>query len=259
MKNEIATGFNAAIAKVKGALLADGRIDLAETAFLLRLVKPAALRGVPEAVALERLLVEVREDGVITSEESDRIIAALERIGAIPVDSLDNYVRVIPDFPKPGDLFRDVTGILDTAEGFRLAIDEMVKKLEDVDFDVVAAPESRGFIFGAALADRLHKAFVPVRKPGKLPRATISEDYALEYGTATVHMHKDAILPGERVVILDDLLATGGTAAACARLVEKLGGVVVRMIFPIELEGFKARQNALKAYAVDALVRYEGK
>lgn len=259
MKNEVATSFNAAIAKVKDALLADGRIDLAETAFLLRLVKPAALRGVPEAVALERLLIEVRKDGVVTSEESDQIIAALERIGSIPVESLDNYVRVIPDFPKPGVLFRDVTGILDTAEGFKLAIDEMVKVLEDVDFDVVAAPESRGFIFGAALAGRLGKAFVPVRKPGKLPRATISEDYALEYGTATLHMHKDAIIPGERVVILDDLLATGGTAAACARLVEKLGGTVACMLFPIELEGFEARTHALKGYVVESLVKYGGK
>lgn len=259
MKNEIATGFNAAIAMVKDALLQDGKIDLAETAFLLRLVKPAALRGIPEAVAFEQLLKEVREDGVVTEEESAKIIGSLERIGSIPVKSLDNYVRVIPDFPKPGILFRDVTGILDTAEGFKLAIDEMVKALDGVAFDVVAAPESRGFIFGAALADRLGKAFVPVRKPGKLPRATISEDYALEYGTATLHMHKDAILPGERVVILDDLLATGGTAAACARLVEKLGGKVVRMLFPIELEGFEARTHALKDYAVDALVRYPGK
>lgn len=259
MKNEIATGFNAAIAMVKDALLEDGRIDLGETAFLLRLVKPASLRGVPEAVALERLLLEVREDGIVTEKESDRIVAALERIGSIPVESIDNYVRVIPDFPKPGVLFRDVTGILDTAEGFRRAVDEMAKALKGVRFDVVAAPESRGFIFGAALADRLHKAFVPVRKPGKLPRATISEDYALEYGTATLHMHKDAILPGERVVILDDLLATGGTAAACARLVEKLGGKVAKMIFPIELEGFEARANALKDYEVVSLVRYPGK
>ncbi len=259
MKNEIATAFNAAIAMVKDALLEDGKIDLAETAFLLRLVKPAALRGIPEAVALEALLLEVRRAGVVNEEESGKIIAALERIGGIPVKSLDNYVRVIPDFPKPGVLFRDVTGILDTAEGFKLAIDEMVTRLDGVRFDVVAAPESRGFIFGAALADRLGKAFVPVRKPGKLPRATISEDYALEYGNASLHMHKDAILPGERVVIVDDLLATGGTAAACARLVERLGGTVARMLFPIELEGFAARTNALKAYAVESLVRYAGK
>ena len=259
MKNEIATGFNAAIAMVKDALLEDGRIDLVETAFLLRLVKPAALRGVPEAVALEAQLKRLRDAGAITPEESARIIVALERIAAISTRALDNYVRVIPDFPKPGVLFRDVTGILDTAEGFRLAVDKMVQALDGVSFDLVAAPESRGFIFGAALADRLGKAFAPVRKPGKLPRRTISEDYELEYGRATLHMHADAILPGERVVVVDDLLATGGTAAACARLVEKLGGTVARMIFPIELEGFGARAGALRGYDVVSLVSYPGK
>ena len=259
MKNEISTGFNAAIAMVKDALLEDGRIDLAETAFLLRLVKPAALRGVPEAVALEASLKRARADGEITPEESARIIGELERIAAISTRALDNYVRVIPDFPKPGVLFRDVTGILDTAEGFKLAVDEMVKALDGVRFDVVVAMESRGFIFGAALADRMGKAFVPVRKPGKLPRKTISEDYRLEYGTATLHMHADAILPGERVVVVDDLLATGGTAVACARLVERLGGTVATMLFPIELEGYAARTGPLKNYSVVSLVRYPGK
>ena len=123
-------------------------------------------------------------------------------------------------------------------------------------FAIVAQPSC---IFGAALADRLGKAFAPVRKPGKLPRRTISEDYELEYGRATLHMHADAILPGERVVVVDDLLATGGTAAACARLVEKLGGTVARMIFPIELEGFGARAGALRGYDVVSLVSYPGK
>ena len=259
MKNEISTGFNSAIAMVKDALLEDGRIDLAETAFLLRLVKPAALRGVPEAVALQKLLEEVREDGIITAEESGKVVEALQRIADISTQSLENYVRVIPDFPKPGVLFRDVTGILDTAEGFTMALNEMVKALDGVTFDVVAAPESRGFIFGAALAGRLGKAFVPVRKPGKLPRSTISEDYDLEYGKATLHIHSDAVIPGERVVIVDDLLATGGTAAACARLVEKLGASVATMLFPIELEGFEARSHALRDYKVVSLVRYSGK
>ena len=172
---------------------------------------------------------------------------------------LDDYVKAIQDFPKPGVLFRDVTGILESPDGFQLALDKIVGILADAEFDLVAAPESRGFIFGAAIADRFRKAFVPIRKPGKLPRETICETYALEYGQATVHVHKDAIRPGERVVIVDDLLATGGTALAAARLVERLGGKVVKMLFPIELEGFRARENALKGYDVASLVKYPGK
>ncbi len=173
--------------------------------------------------------------------------------------NLESYVREIPGFPKPGILFRDVTGILDSPEGFQLALDISTGILAGCEFDLVAAPESRGFIFGAALADRFRTAFAPIRKPGKLPRETISERYALEYGEAELHMHVDAVKPGQRVVIVDDLLATGGTARAAARLVERLGGVVVKMIFPIELEGFAARSNALKGYPVESLVRYAGK
>ena len=172
---------------------------------------------------------------------------------------LDNYVKAIPDFPKPGVLFRDVTGILESPDGFQLALDMTVGILAAVEFDLVAAPESRGFIFGAALADRFRTAFVPIRKPGKLPRETISETYELEYGTATLHMHTDAVKPGQKVVIVDDLLATGGTAKAAAKLVERLGGSVVKMIFPIELEGFGAREGLLKGYDVATLVKYPGK
>jgi len=172
---------------------------------------------------------------------------------------LDNYVKAIQDFPKPGILFRDVTGILESPDGFQLALDQFVGVLADAEFDLVAAPESRGFIFGAALSDRFRKAFVPVRKPGKLPRETISESYDLEYGKATLHMHCDAVKPGERVVIVDDLLATGGTARAAAKLVERLGGKVVKMLFPIELQGFDARNNLLKGYSVESLVKYPGK
>lgn len=173
--------------------------------------------------------------------------------------NLNNYVKAIPDFPKPGILFRDVTGILESPDGFQLALDMTVGILAAVEFDLVAAPESRGFIFGAALADRFRTAFVPIRKPGKLPRETISESYDLEYGTATLHMHTDAVKPGQRVVIVDDLLATGGTAKAAAKLVERLGGTVVKMIFPIELEGFRAREGLLKDYDVASLVKYPGK
>lgn len=173
--------------------------------------------------------------------------------------NLNNYVKAIPDFPKPGILFRDVTGILESPDGFQLALDMTVGILAAVEFDLVAAPESRGFIFGAAIADRFRTAFVPIRKPGKLPRETISESYDLEYGQATLHMHTDAVKPGQRVVIVDDLLATGGTAKAAARLVERLGGTVVKMIFPIELEGFRAREGLLKDYDVASLVKYPGK
>ena len=246
------------IKALRNPLLADGKIDFAETAVLLRALRPFVQNGEPDAISLERDLVRMREDGVITKEESDTISARLARLSDDGM-SLASYVRAIPDFPKSGVLFRDVTSILENTTAFRLAVDEMERALANTPVDLVAAPESRGFIFGAALADRLRTAFVPIRKPGKLPRETISEEYDLEYGKATLHMHKDAIIPGERAVIVDDLLATGGTAAAAARLVKRLGGTVVKMIFPIELEGFQARANALKGYDVVSLVKYSGK
>ena len=250
--------FRESVSYFKAIVEADGRVDFVETALLLRMVKPFCLKGVAEAKALEDLLLRVRADGVVTPDESREILSMLDQLAGPPLD-LSAYVRAIPDFPKPGVLFRDVTGILETTEGFSLALEKMSEALDGVPFDVVAAPESRGFIFGAALAARFSKAFVPIRKPGKLPRETISEDYDLEYGKATLHMHADAIVPGERVVVVDDLLATGGTALAAARLVERLGGKVVKMIFPIELQGFEAREHALKDYSVASLVQYPGK
>ena len=173
--------------------------------------------------------------------------------------TLLDYVYTIPDFPVPGILFRDITGILDSGAGFGLCCADLADAVAGLDFDLVAGVESRGFIFGAALAAHFGKAFVPVRKPGKLPRATIHEDYALEYGTATLHMHKDALYVGERAVIVDDLLATGGTVLACARLVERLGGRVVKMLFPIELAGFQARTGVLAPYSVSSLIQYPDK
>ena len=259
MSEEGKRAFVSALEALKGSLLADGRIDLCEAAILLRLVRPFVANGVTVAVELDRLLREVCEDGVVTQEESDRLVGFIELLTDADVLSLGQYVSTVPDFPKPGVIFRDITGILDTAEGFKLAVDLIVKALNGVKFDVVVAMESRGFIFGAAVADRLGKAFVPVRKPGKLPPPTIHVDYTLEYGTATLHMRADAVLPGERIVVIDDLLATGGTAAAAAKLVEKLGGTVVKMVFPIELEGFEARRNALAGYDVVSLVQYPGK
>ena len=154
---------------------------------------------------------------------------------------LEEYVKSIPDFPEKGIIFRDVTSVLQDAEGLHLAIDQMQEKLEGVDFDVVLGPESRGFIFGVPIAYNMHKAFVPVRKKGKLPRATISQTYDLEYGTATIEIHKDAIQPGQKVVIIDDLIATGGTTEAIIKMVEELGGEVVKIVFLMELAGLKGR------------------
>ncbi|MBQ2467926.1 MAG: adenine phosphoribosyltransferase, partial [Lachnospiraceae bacterium] len=137
-----------------------------------------------------------------------------------------DYVRTIPDFPEPGIMFRDVTTVLQDPDGFKLAIDEMQNLLKDVDFDVIAGTESRGFIFGTPLAYNLHKPFVLVRKKGKLPAETVEMEYDLEYGSAVIEMHKDSIQSGQKVVLVDDLIATGGTMEAAAKLVEKLGGEV---------------------------------
>lgn len=171
---------------------------------------------------------------------------------------LEDYVITIPDFPEEGILFRDVTGILQSAEGFQLAIDELAKLIEGVECDVIAGTESRGFIFGAPIAYKLGKPFVLVRKKGKLPRETVSKKYDLEYGTAEVEIHKDAIKPGEKVVIVDDLIATGGTVKACCELVEELGGVISKVVFVIELKGLNGRE-ALKGYNVESIIAYEGK
>ena len=171
---------------------------------------------------------------------------------------LEEYVKSIPDFPEKGIIFRDVTSVLQDAEGLHLAIDQMQEKLEGVDFDVVLGPESRGFIFGVPIAYNMHKAFVPVRKKGKLPRATISQTYDLEYGTATIEIHKDAIQPGQKVVIIDDLIATGGTTEAIIKMVEELGGEVVKIVFLMELAGLKGREK-LNGYDIDSAIIYEGK
>ncbi|MCI1305250.1 MAG: adenine phosphoribosyltransferase [Lachnospiraceae bacterium] len=171
---------------------------------------------------------------------------------------LEEYVTSIPDFPQKGIIFRDITSILQDADGLQLAIDSLQKFLEGVDFDVIAGTESRGFIFGVPVAYNLHKPFVPVRKKGKLPRETVSQTYDLEYGSATIEMHKDAIKPGDRVVLVDDLIATGGTIEAAAKLVEQLGGEVVKMIFVMELAGLKGRER-LKGYDIDSAIIYEGK
>lgn len=171
---------------------------------------------------------------------------------------VEDYIRSIKDFPEEGIIFRDVTSVLQSSEGLKLAIDEMAKLLEGVDCDLIAGAESRGFIFGMPLAYLLNKPFVPIRKAGKLPCETVSKTYDLEYGTATIEIHKDAIKEGQKVVLIDDLIATGGTMKAAAELVEELGGVVVKMVFLIELAGLEGRK-ALEGYDVASVVCYEGK
>ena len=171
---------------------------------------------------------------------------------------VEDYVRSIPDFPEPGIIFRDITSILQDADGLQLAIDEMQHFVEEVDCDVICGTESRGFIFGMPIAYNLHKPFVPIRKKGKLPLETVEESYDLEYGSATIEMHKDAIKPGQKVVLVDDLIATGGTMEAAAKLVEELGGEVVKIIFLMELAGLKGRER-LKEYDVESVICYEGK
>lgn len=171
---------------------------------------------------------------------------------------VEDYVRSIPDFPEPGIIFRDVTTILQDPEGLHLAVDGILDLLKDVDYDVVVGPESRGFIFGVPVAYVQHKGFVPVRKKGKLPCETISEEYSLEYGTAELEIHKDAIKPGQKVVIVDDLIATGGTTEAIIKLIERLGGQVVKICFVMELAGLCGRDR-LKGYDVGSVITYEGK
>ena len=171
--------------------------------------------------------------------------------------NLEDYIESINNFPKEGIVFRDVTSVLSDKEGLKLAIDSMQEKLKDVDFDIVVAPESRGFIFGMPIAYNMNKAFVPVRKKGKLPRETIEQEYSLEYGTAILQMHKDSITPGDRVVIVDDLIATGGTIEAIIKMVEKLGGKVVRVCALIELVDLKARE-LLKDTDIKSCIVYEG-
>ena len=171
---------------------------------------------------------------------------------------LEEYVVSIPDYPEKGIIFRYVTSILEDPEGLQLSIRELQDKLEGMDFNIVIGPESRGFIFGTPVAYAMGKAFVPARKPGKLPRETVSMEYALEYGTGTIELHKDSIKPGQKVVIIDDLIATGGTVEAIAKLVEELGGEVVKICFVMELAGLKGRDK-LQKYDVDSAIIYEGK
>jgi len=171
---------------------------------------------------------------------------------------LEEYVRSIPDFPEEGIIFRDVTSVLQDAEGLHMAIDTMQEKIKDLEYDVVVGPESRGFIFGTPIAYNNRKPFVLIRKKGKLPCETVEKTYDLEYGTATIEIHKDSIKPGQKILIVDDLMATGGTTEAMIQLIESLGGIVVGIVVLIELAGLEGRKR-LEGYRVDSAICYEGK
>lgn len=171
---------------------------------------------------------------------------------------LEEYVRNIPDFPEPGIIFRDVTSVLQDADGLHLAIDTMQDLIKDLEFDVVVGPESRGFIFGTPIAYNNHKPFVLIRKKGKLPCETVELDYELEYGTATIEMHKDSIKKGQKVLIVDDLIATGGTTEAMIHLIEELGGEVVGIVVLIELAGLNGREK-IADYRLESAICYPGK
>lgn len=171
--------------------------------------------------------------------------------------TIKDYIRTIPDFPKKGIQFRDITTLTGNAEGFRLAIDTMCDMVKDLDIDVIAGAESRGFIFAAPMAYNMHKPFVLVRKKGKLPGKTVSQKYNLEYGSAEMEIHADNIKPGDRVLIVDDLIATGGSVECIIKLVEKLGGVVAGVCVLVELTDLGGRE-LIKGYRLDSAVTYEG-
>ena len=172
--------------------------------------------------------------------------------------TIDQYITSIPDFPEPGIIFRDITSVLTDPQGLRLAVDEMTALLEGVEFDVLAGLESRGFLFGMPIAYNLGKAFIPIRKKGKLPRETVEASYDLEYGSATIEVHKEDVKPGMRVVLLDDLIATGGTLEAAVRLLEGQGAEVVHIACLLELKGLNGRAR-LAGYPVSTVIAYDGK
>ncbi|MDR0999718.1 MAG: adenine phosphoribosyltransferase [Clostridiales bacterium] len=168
---------------------------------------------------------------------------------------LSNMVRVVHDFPREGIVFRDITTVLRDKDALAASIDQMAQKLCGLDFDLIVGPESRGFIFGVPVAYKLRKGFVPVRKKGKLPFHTVSKTYDLEYGAAVIEMHRDAVQPGQRVVIVDDLLATGGTARAVVDMLEEAGARVISLVFLIELSELNGRK-LFDGFNVDSIITY---
>jgi len=175
---------------------------------------------------------------------------------AEPAEELKKLIREVPDWPKPGILFYDLTTLMKSGEGFRRVLDVLTERYRGQGIELVMAVEARGFIFGGALADRLGAGFIPVRKPNKLPAETAAVTYALEYGTDTVEVHKDAVKPGQRLLVVDDLLATGGTAAACAQLARSLGAQIAGIAFVVELT-FLGGRKKLEGYEVFSLLQYD--
>ena len=173
------------------------------------------------------------------------------------MNNLADFIRDVPDFPKKGIIFKDITTLLKNPEALKETSSILYDLAKDRGITKVAGIESRGFIFGGLLAEKLNAGFVPIRKPNKLPAEKISETYALEYGTDTIEIHKDAIIPGDKVLLHDDLLATGGTANAAVKLIEKLGGEVVQISFLIELVFLNGRE-LLKGYDIQSLIKYAG-
>ena len=171
---------------------------------------------------------------------------------------IEEYVRSIPNFPIEGIIFRDITSVIEDGEGLHLAIDTMQALVDDIDYDIVVGAESRGFIFGTPIAYNKRKPFALIRKVGKLPMETVQKEYALEYGTAVIEMHKDSIKPGQKVLIVDDLIATGGTTEAMIHMIEGVGGIVVGIVVLIELAGFEARKK-LENYRLEAAISYPDK
>ena len=174
------------------------------------------------------------------------------------MQKLEDYVITIPDFPEPGIMFRDVTSVVRDADGLRLAIENMQELVSDLEYDVIVGAESRGFIFGMPIAYNRHKPFVLIRKPGKLPRETHSVEYDLEYGKSRLELHKEDIRKGQRVLLVDDLIATGGTTEAMIKLVEMCGGVVAGVLVLMELEGLEGRKK-IAGYRLDSAIKYPGK
>jgi len=169
---------------------------------------------------------------------------------------LKNIIRDVPDFPKPGILFRDITTLLQQTDAFQQAVDQLLERYRDMPFDLIAGIESRGFLMGTVLAYELKKGFIPIRKPGKLPAATISAEYSLEYGTDRIEMHVDAVSTGQRVLLIDDLLATGGTMQAACSLIQQAGGEVAECSFLIELAGLNGRAK-LDGYNIFSMLTYK--
>ncbi|MFA5174218.1 MAG: S-methyl-5'-thioadenosine phosphorylase [Candidatus Pacearchaeota archaeon] len=209
-----------------------------------------------EPVSFEIVLKRMKENA---DKVKQLLIDVVPKIASVDSDFIKSKIRTIPDFPKPGIMFRDITTLIKDSEGMNRVIEMFYNKYKDKEIDVVAGIESRGFIFGSILANKLGVGFVPIRKPGKLPGETIKQEYSLEYGKDAVEIHKDAIESGKRVLLIDDLLATSGTMGATCSLIERIGGEIIECAFVIELEDLGGRKKLEdKGYSVFSIVKFEG-